>query len=46
VICDPEVPPLPPHVSLKQARNYLAAIAKGDPDAARMLRASIKEIFA
>ena len=46
VLCDPEVPPLPPHVSLKQARNYLAALAKGDPNAARMLHASIKELFA
>jgi hypothetical protein len=37
---------LPPHVSLAQARNYLMAIAKGDPNAARMVRASIRELFA
>ena len=46
VICDPEMPPLPPHVSLQQARNYLMAIAKGDPNAARMVRATIRELFA
>jgi pyruvate dehydrogenase (quinone) len=46
VICDPEMPPLPPHVTLQQARNYLMAIAKGDPNAVRMVRATIREIFA
>jgi pyruvate dehydrogenase (quinone) len=46
VICDPEVPPLPPHVSVTQARNYLMAVAKGDPNAVRMVRATIRELFA
>jgi pyruvate dehydrogenase (quinone) len=46
VMSDPNVPPLPPHVTLKQARNYLRAIARGDPDAAKIVRASIKEMFA
>jgi len=46
VVCDPNVPPLPPHVSAKQIRNYLVALAKGDRDAVRMVRASIKQIFA
>jgi pyruvate dehydrogenase (quinone) len=46
VLTDPNVPPLPPHVSAKQARNYLAAIAKGDPDALKIVRASIRELFA
>ena len=46
VLCDPEVPPLPPHVSGQQVINYLKAIAKGDPDGMRMVRASIKQLFA
>ena len=46
VICDPEIPPLPPHVTLTQARNCLMAIAKGDPNAVRMVRATIRELFA
>ena len=46
VLCDPEVPPLPPHVSGQQVINYLKSIAKGDPDAMRMVRASIKQLFA
>jgi pyruvate dehydrogenase (quinone) len=45
-IVDPNVPPLPPHVTLKQARNYLSAILKGDPDALKIVRASVREIFA
>jgi pyruvate dehydrogenase (quinone) len=44
-IVDPNVPPLPPHVTLKQARSYLSAILKGDPDALKVIRASVKEMF-
>jgi pyruvate dehydrogenase (quinone) len=45
VAVDPNVPMLPPHIKAEQARNYLRALLKGDPDAARIVRASIKEIF-
>ena len=43
---DPDVPMLPPHITMEQARNYLKAILRGDPDAAAILRASIKELLA
>jgi pyruvate dehydrogenase (quinone) len=43
---DPDVPPLPPHISLKQATAYAAAILKGDPDAFGIIKASFREIFA
>jgi pyruvate dehydrogenase (quinone) len=46
VHADPDVPPLPPHVSPKQARDYLAALAKNDPDALSIIKASFKQIFA
>ena len=46
VYTDPDVPPLPPHISFKQARAYAESILKGDPDSAGMLRASVKELFA
>ena len=46
VYTDPDVPPLPPHVSFKQARAYAESILKGDPDAAGIVRASVKELFA
>ena len=45
VVSDPNVPPLPPHITMKQARNYLRAVARGDVDATKIARASLKEIF-
>ncbi|MET0400774.1 MAG: thiamine pyrophosphate-requiring protein [Cystobacter sp.] len=39
---DPNVPPLPPHITLEQAKNFSAAILKGDPKAAGIIRQSIK----
>jgi pyruvate dehydrogenase (quinone) len=45
-IVDPNVPPLPPHITLEQARDYLKAILKGDPDAVRIIKASVKEMLA
>jgi pyruvate dehydrogenase (quinone) len=41
-ITDPNVPPLPPHVTMEQGRKMLSSILKGDPDA----RAVIKQSFA
>jgi pyruvate dehydrogenase (quinone) len=46
IITDPDVPPLPPHITFKQARAYAESIVKGDPDAKGIMRASIKELFA
>ena len=38
VVTDPNVPPLPPHITLKQVRHYMKALLHGDPDAARRRR--------
>jgi pyruvate dehydrogenase (quinone) len=43
---DPNVPPLPPHVTAKQVRAYLSALRKGDPDALRVVIATAKEWWA
>lgn len=43
MVTDPDVPPLPPHVTLKQTRAYLSALLKGDPDSVGVMLASIKE---
>jgi pyruvate dehydrogenase (quinone) len=43
---DPDVPPLPPHITFKQARAYASAILHGDPDSAGIIRASVKQLFA
>jgi pyruvate dehydrogenase (quinone) len=45
-IVDPNVPMLPPHITLEQAKNYLSAIFHGDPDAARFVKASVRELIA
>jgi pyruvate dehydrogenase (quinone) len=43
VVTDPEVPPLPPHITLEQARNFVMAVVKGDPRAARIVRQSFRQ---
>jgi pyruvate dehydrogenase (quinone) len=43
---DPEVPPLPPHISFEQARNYMVALFKGEPHAARTVKQSVKDMAA
>jgi pyruvate dehydrogenase (quinone) len=43
---DPEVPPLPPHISFEQARKYAAALFKGDPSGWHAFKQSLKSMFA
>lgn len=42
---DPDVPPLPPHVTLQQARNFATALAYGDPDASGVLRGTARQVL-
>jgi pyruvate dehydrogenase (quinone) len=46
VYTDPNVPPLPPHITFKQTKVYLSAILKGDPDSVSFIKASLKQLFA
>ena len=41
-VVDPEVPPLPPHITLEQAKHLATALAKGDPATAQVIRQSLK----
>jgi pyruvate dehydrogenase (quinone) len=41
---DPEVPPLPPHITFDQAKAYAQAIVKGDPGGWDMVKQSFKEM--
>ena len=43
---DPEVPPLPPHITLKQARAFTSAIFAPDPNETSMLLGTAKEVIA
>jgi pyruvate dehydrogenase (quinone) len=43
---DPNVPPLPPHVTFEQAKAYTSAILKRDPDAWQIVKQTVKEVMA
>ena len=42
---DPEVPPLPPHITLKQAKAFISATLAPDPNEAGMLMGTAKELL-
>src|SRR4051812_1342561 len=44
-VTDPEVPTLPPHISLEQAMGYLKTLFKGDPHSKRMITQSYKQMM-
>ncbi|MDD5462049.1 MAG: thiamine pyrophosphate-requiring protein [Methylococcales bacterium] len=46
VYTDPDVPPLPPHITFDQAKAYASAILHSDPDSAAIVKASLKQLFA
>ncbi|WP_448188764.1 thiamine pyrophosphate-requiring protein [Azospirillum sp. sgz301742] len=43
---DPNVPPLPPHITLKNAAAMMATLAKGDPEVWDMLKDTAKDVLA
>jgi pyruvate dehydrogenase (quinone) len=45
-ITDPEVPPLPPHITFKQAKAFAESMLKGDSGTNAMLRESARETWA
>ena len=42
-VTDPDVPPLPPHITLAQARALTFALAKGDPEFGGIVRQSFRQ---
>ena len=42
-VVDPEVPPLPPHITLAQAKAFMSSVASGDPGARGMIRQSLRD---
>ena len=42
---DPEVPPLPPHISLEQMRNFMAMLTKGDEREGAILKNTARQLF-
>lgn len=45
-ITDPDVPPLPPHITWEQATAYLGSLFKDDPDRWGMIKQSAKQLWA
>jgi pyruvate dehydrogenase (quinone) len=43
-VTDPDVPPLPPHITFEQARNYTQALLKGDANAIGTIRMSFLDM--
>jgi pyruvate dehydrogenase (quinone) len=44
--CDPDVPPLPPHINFEQARNYMSTLFQGDPNERGIINQSAKQMIA
>ncbi|MFK4384754.1 thiamine pyrophosphate-requiring protein [Bradyrhizobium sp. USDA 223] len=42
---DPEVPPLPPHITLQQAKNFSLALMKGDPNESGMIKGAARQVL-
>ncbi|HJP98494.1 MAG TPA: thiamine pyrophosphate-dependent enzyme, partial [Rhodanobacteraceae bacterium] len=45
-ITDPEVPPLPPHITFKQAKSFAESMLKGDSKTPAIIRDSAREMMA
>jgi pyruvate dehydrogenase (quinone) len=43
---DPNVPPLPPHITFDQAKAFMSSILHGDPDSADFVKAAAKDFIA
>jgi pyruvate dehydrogenase (quinone) len=42
VLTDPDVPPLPPHIRLEQAKGMTKSVLRGDPDRGGTIRQALK----
>ena len=42
---DPEVPPLPPHITLDEAKKFTSTLLKGDPDEGGMVRGAARQLL-
>lgn len=45
-LADPEVPILPPHITVEQAKNLMSSIIEGDPSRGAMIRGAFKDMLA
>jgi pyruvate dehydrogenase (quinone) len=43
---DPNVPPLPPHITLDQAKKFTSMLVQGDPEESSVLVGTVKQVLA
>jgi pyruvate dehydrogenase (quinone) len=43
---DPDVPPLPPHITFEQAKHLMSSLVHGDPHRWRVIKESAKQVWA
>ena len=46
VVTDPEVAPLPPHITFEQAKHFMFSVGKRDPNAGQMIKDSFNQAVA
>ncbi|MBR0939391.1 thiamine pyrophosphate-dependent enzyme, partial [Bradyrhizobium jicamae] len=42
---DPEVPPLPPHITLQQAKKFTETLVKGDPREGNVITGTARQVL-
>lgn len=42
---DPNVPPLPPHITLEQAKKFASTLLKGDPDEGSVILGAARQVL-
>ncbi|KRE11690.1 thiamine pyrophosphate-binding protein [Bosea sp. Root483D1] len=45
MVTDPDIPPLPPHITFEQARGFAGALAAGDPAAGSVLAKTARSVL-
>ena len=43
---DPETPPLPPHITLEQAKTFMLTLQAGDPNQGGMIKGAVDQVLA
>jgi pyruvate dehydrogenase (quinone) len=44
-VVDPEIPPLPPHITFEQAKHFAEAVLHGDANRRAMVRNSLRQML-
>ncbi|MBV8366482.1 MAG: thiamine pyrophosphate-requiring protein [Candidatus Eremiobacteraeota bacterium] len=45
-LVDPNMPTLPPHITVEQARDFMSTLLKGDPNQAGIIEQTVKQMLA